>query len=110
MFEVLKDKIGPKVLIEFIEAMGNCTIAIGTTQVAGKQANSIIGTEYEGYVSHSVVVWYLVRPHVRHVCVLLPLVMPHIRHTHLGLRIVISLKVEQLAFGPLVMVLSVLLQ
>ena len=61
---------------------------------------------YEGYVSHSVVVWYLVMPHVRHVYVLQPLVRPHVRHvrvlqplvrpyvrhTHLGLHIAASLK------------------
>ena len=61
---------------------------------------------YEGYVSHLVVVRYLVmpyirhvyvllplvRPHIRHVCALLPLVMPHARHAHLGLYIAISLK------------------
>ena len=61
---------------------------------------------YEGCVSYSVVVQYLVMPHVRHVYMLLPLVRPHVRHvyvllpfarphikyTHLGLHIVISLK------------------
>ena len=47
---------------------------------------------YEGCVSHSVVVSYLVMPHVRYVYVLLPLVMPHIRHTRLGLHIAVSLK------------------
>ena len=54
---------------------------------------------YEGYVSCSVVVRYLVMPHighvyvllpiartyVRHVCVLLPLVIPHVRYARLGL-------------------------
>ena len=47
---------------------------------------------YEAYVNRSVVVWYLIMPHVRHMCVLLPLVMSHIRHAHLGLHIVVSLK------------------
>ena len=47
---------------------------------------------YEGYVSRSVVVQYLVVPHIRHVCIILPLVMPHVRHTRLGLHIVASLK------------------
>ena len=47
---------------------------------------------YEGFVSRSVVVRYLVIPHVRHVYVLLPLVMPHVRHVHLGLHIVVILR------------------
>ena len=47
---------------------------------------------YKGYISHSVVFLYLVRPHVRHVYVLLPFVRPHVRHTSLGLYIVVSLK------------------
>ena len=46
----------------------------------------------EGCVSCSVVVQYLVMPHVRHVYVLQPLVKPHIRHAHLGLHIAVSLK------------------
>ena len=61
---------------------------------------------YEGCVSHSVVVQYLVmphvrhvyvlqplvRPHIRHVCVLLPFVRPHVRHARLGIHIAASLK------------------
>ena len=47
---------------------------------------------YEGYISCSVVVWYLVMPHIRHMYVLLPLVMAHVRHAHLGLHIAVSLK------------------
>ena len=47
---------------------------------------------YEGCVSHSVVVRYLVRPHVRHVCVLLLLARPHMRHARWGLYIAVSLK------------------
>ena len=47
---------------------------------------------YEGYISHLVVVQYLVMPHVRHVCVLLPLIMPHAKHAHLGLHIAVSLQ------------------
>ena len=79
---------------------------IGATQETGLQANSIIDTMYEGYVSRSVAVWHLVilhvrhvyvllplaRPHVRHVCMLLPVVMSHVRPTHLGLHTVVSLK------------------
>ena len=61
---------------------------------------------YEGYISCSLVAWYLVMPHVRHVyvlmplvrlhirhvCVILPLVMHHIRHACLGLHIVANMK------------------
>ena len=61
---------------------------------------------YEGCDSHSVVVRYLVmphvehvyvlqplvRPHVRHVSMLLPFVRPHVRHMRLGLHTVASLK------------------
>ena len=61
---------------------------------------------YEGYVSHSIVMQYLLMPHarhvyvllplvrhhVRHVCVLLPLVMPHVRYVRLGLHMAVSLK------------------
>ena len=47
---------------------------------------------YKGFISHLVVVQYLVMPHVRYVCMLLPLVRPHVRHEHLGLHIVVSLK------------------
>ena len=61
---------------------------------------------YEGCVSHLVVVWYLVMPHIRHVYVLLPLVRPcvrhvrvllplarlHVRHVRLGLYIALFLK------------------
>ena len=61
---------------------------------------------YEGCISRSVVVWYLVMPHirdvhvlqplvrlyVRHVCVLPTLVRPHIRHARLGLDIAVSFK------------------
>ena len=61
---------------------------------------------YEGYVSHLVVVRYLimphvrhvfvllplVRPHVRHVCVLLPLLMPNVMYVRLDLHVVVSLK------------------
>ena len=47
---------------------------------------------YEGCVGRSVVVRYLVRPHLRHVYVLLPLVMPYVRHAHLNLHIAVSLK------------------
>ena len=35
IFEVLEVKIGPKNQFEFMEAIGNCTIAIGATQEAG---------------------------------------------------------------------------
>ena len=45
---------------------------------------------YEGYVSSSVVVQYLVMPHVRHVCVLLHLVMPHVRHVGVLLPLISS--------------------
>ena len=75
-----------------METIGSCTIAIGATEEAEQKANSVIDDMYEGYVSHLVVVRYLVMPHVRHVYVLLPLVKPYIRHTHLGLHIAISLK------------------
>ena len=75
-----------------MEATKNCTIAIGTSQDAGKKAKSVIEAVYESYVSYLVVMWYLLRPHVQHVCVLLPLVIPHIRHAHLGLHIAVSLK------------------
>ena len=64
----------------------------------------------KGYVSHLVVVWHFVMLHIRYVCVPLPLVMPHVRHGHLGVYIAVSLRVEQLAFGPLVVVLLVILQ
>ena len=61
---------------------------------------------YEGCVSCSIVVHYLVmphvghvyllqplvRPHIRHVCVLLPLVRPHVRHERLNLHIAVTLK------------------
>ena len=61
---------------------------------------------YKGCVSHSVVVRYLVMPHVRHVyvlqplvrpyvkhvCMLLPLVRPHVRHAHLDLYTTFSFK------------------
>ena len=53
---------------------------------------------------------YLVMPHVRHVYVLQPLVRPHVMYERLGLDILVSLKVEQLEFGPLVVVSLVLLQ
>ena len=60
----------------------------------------------ERYISHWIVVWCLVMPHVRHVCVLLPIVrphvrnlcvllafvMPHVKHARLGLYITVSLK------------------
>ena len=89
-----------------MEAAENCTKAIRATQKAELQANSIINAMYEGCVSHSVAVRYLVMPyvkyvnmlqhfvrsHVRHVCVLLPLVRPHVRHVCLGLHIAVSLK------------------
>ena len=75
-----------------MEATGNCTIAIGTTQEARKQANSIINAIYKGYVSCPVVAQPLVMPHVRHVCVLLPIVMPHIRYMDLDPYIGVSLK------------------
>ena len=61
---------------------------------------------YEGNVSPSVIVQYLVmphvrhvymllpliRPHIRHVCMLLPCIRPYVRHAHLGLHIAVSLK------------------
>ena len=89
-----------------METIGSCTIAIGATEEAEQKANSVIDDMYEGYVSHLVVVRYLVmphvrhvyvllpivRPHVRHVCVLLPLARPHVRHARLGLHIAVSLK------------------
>ena len=75
-----------------MEAFGNCTIVIGTTEEAVKQANSIIDAMYKGCVSCLVVVQYLVMPHVRHLCVLVPLVRPQKRHKYLGLHIVVSLK------------------
>ena len=43
---------------------------------------------YEGYISRSVVVRYLVMPYVRHVYMLLPLVRPHIRHVYMLLPVV----------------------
>ena len=46
---------------------------------------------YEGYVSHSVIVQYLIMIHVKHMCMLLPLVMLHVRHVQLGLYIGVSL-------------------
>ena len=61
-----------------MEATGNCTIAIDTTQEARKQSRSIIFTMYEGYVSCLVVAQ--------------PFVMPCARHVHLGLYIEVSLK------------------
>ena len=75
-----------------MEANGNCIIAIGATQEALKQANSIFNTMYEGSVSHPLVVQPFLIPHVRHVCTLLLLVMPYIRQAHLCLHIGISLK------------------
>ena len=47
---------------------------------------------YEGYINRSVVVQYLVIPHIRYVYVLLPLVRPHVKHVRLGLHITVSLK------------------
>ena len=61
---------------------------------------------YEGYISRSVVAWYLVMPHIGHTCVLLPvvklhvrhlymlvpLIIPHIRHVNLCLYIAVSLQ------------------
>ena len=47
---------------------------------------------YEGYVSRSIVVWYLVMPHIKHVYVLLFFMMPYMRYAHLGLYIAVSLK------------------
>ena len=44
---------------------------------------------YEGYVSHSVVVMYLIMPYIRHVYVLLPLVRPHLRQVYVLLPLVI---------------------
>ena len=67
-----------------MEATRNCTIAIGATQKAGQQANSLIDPMYEGYISRLIVVQPLVMPDIRHACVLLSLVMPHVRHVHLG--------------------------
>ena len=75
-----------------MEVTRTCTIAIGTTQEAGKKANSIIYSVYEGYISCLAVAWCLVVPHAKHVFVLLPFVMPRIRHTKMGLHIEVSLK------------------
>ena len=75
-----------------MEASGNCTKVIGTTQEAGQYTNSVINGVYEGYISRLVVSLYLVMPHVRHACVLLPLIRPHVKHAGLGLHIVVSLK------------------
>ena len=75
-----------------MEATKNCTKVIYATKEAGLYANSIIDAMYEGCVSRSVVVRYLLMPHVRHMCVLLSLIRPHIRHACLGLHIVVSLK------------------
>ena len=75
-----------------MEATRNCTKAIDTTQEAGQQANSVIDSVYEGYISYLVVAWYPVRPNITHVCVILHFVIPHVRHIHLGLRIGVSLK------------------
>ena len=47
---------------------------------------------YKGYVSHLVVAWYLVMPHIRHVCMLLPFVRFYVRYAYLGLLIAVSLK------------------
>ena len=61
-----------------MKATRNCIIAIGATQEAQQQANSIIDAMYEGYVSHPVVVQ--------------PFVMPHVRHVHLGPYIGVNLR------------------
>ena len=61
---------------------------------------------YDGCVSCSVIVRYLVmphvrhvyvlllliRPHIKHVYILLPLVRPHLKHARLGLYIAVSSK------------------
>ena len=47
---------------------------------------------YKGCISRSIVVWYLVKPHVRHVYVLQPLARPRVGHVRLGLHIAVSLK------------------
>ena len=52
----------------------------------------------------------LVKPHVRHVYVLLPLLMPHVSYANLGLYIGDRLEGGTTYFGPLVVVLLVLLQ
>ena len=53
---------------------------------------------FKGYVNCSVVVQYLVMPHVRHVYVLLPLVRPHVRHVCATASVKASYKA--CAFGP----------
>ena len=75
-----------------MEATGNCTIVICTTQEARQLVNSITDAVCESYVSCFVVAQPLVMPHVRHAHVLLPLVMHPIRHAHLNIHIVVSLK------------------
>ena len=75
-----------------MEGTRNCTIAIGTIQEAGKQANSIIYTMYEGYFSQTVVEWPILMPHLMHMCVLLPVAMPYVKHAPLGLHIGVRLK------------------
>ena len=47
---------------------------------------------YEGCASPSVVVRYVVMPHIRHVYVLQPSLRPHVRHARLGLHIEVSFK------------------
>ena len=61
-----------------MEANGKCTIAIGATQEAEKQANSKIDAIYKGYISHLIVSQ--------------PLVMPYVRNAHLDLHIGVILK------------------
>ena len=55
---------------------------------------------HEGCVNCSVVVRYLVMPHVRHVYMLLPLVRPQVRHACLGLYIAVSLKGRKTRIQP----------
>ena len=62
------------------------------------------------HIRHVYVLLPLVKPHARHVYVLLPLVRLYVRHAYLGLHVALSVRVEQLIVGFLVMVSLILLQ